>query len=254
MKKIFLVLVIIAVACIFIAHKNSNPKGILSDLIRKGIPATAGDLSYRIYLFGVFPVGKAVLKQAKIEEYDGQKVYHLAAAAQTSKVFSWLFSGSAVLDSYVDMKEFDPLLFKQKILISGKPEVTQDVIYDQNNHMTIINGVKRQIFPNTQDPLSTVFNIRRMDLDKTKEFEMSISTKHRNYILRSSVSRQSLSIDNKPYNIIFTKANIKRRGKSPYHQSNITMTLLKAKENIPILIKVFSGGFFLIARLTNIAR
>lgn len=38
-----------------------------------------------------------------------------------------------------------------------------------------IAGVKRQMLPNTQGPLSVISNIRRIDFDKDKELEMNIN-------------------------------------------------------------------------------
>lgn len=251
MKKILLIFLIIILFLVFIAWKNSNPENIISELLKKG-DIKSGELRYKIYLLGVLPIGDAFLGDEKIEEYKGQKVYHLSATAQSLKIFSKFFSGSAILDSYVDMQQFNPMSFRQRLQVSGKKDIDREIIYDQKLGIMSISEVKRQIFPNTQDPLSAAFNIRRMDFDKIKEFEMNINTNQKNYILKGTTTQQDISINKKIYKIVLAKAEIKRRDKNPYHQSTITMVLLKEKGNIPILIKVFAGGVLINAKLVDI--
>ena len=123
------------------------------------------ELRYKINFLGIIPVGEAVLGAERIEEYNGQKYYHLNASVRSLKVFSKIFSAYAVLDSYIDMKEMNPAVFKQRVEISGKQAATIEITYDQKNNAMSTGGVRRQILPNTQDPLSAVFNIRRMNLE-----------------------------------------------------------------------------------------
>lgn len=251
MKKFFIFLILIILFLVFVAQYNSNPKIIISELFNKG-DIKSGELRYKIYLLGVLPIGDAFLGDEKIEEYKGQKVYHLSATAQSSRIFSRLFSGSAILDSYVDMQQFNPMSFRQRLQVSGKKDIDREIIYDQKQSIMSIGGTRRQIFPDTQDPLSVVFNLRRMDFDKNKEFEMNINTNQKNYILKGTAEQKELSINKKIYKIVLTKAEIKRRDKNPYHQSTIAMVLLKEKGNIPILIKVFAGGILINAKLVDI--
>jgi hypothetical protein len=91
-----------------------------------------------------------------------------------------------------------------------------------------------------------------MDFDKVKEFEISLNTNQKNYVLKGAAQPQEICIDNKKYKIFILKSDIRRRDKNPYHQTKLTMTLCKEKENIPILIKVFASGALINARLVEI--
>jgi len=252
MKKILLILVAgLILISIFAFYYNNNPKVIISFLLKKG-GFKQGDLIYRVNLFGIIPVANAVFKAERIEEYNGQKVYHLSATAQSLKIFSKFFSGYAALDSYIDIQTHNPILFKEKTIITDKKAVNKEVLYDHKNGVMNISGVKRQIFPDTQDPLSSIFNIRSMNFDNKKDLEMNMNTNQKNYILKGTAQHKDISVNKKIYKTVFLRADIRRKDKNPYHQSKITMVLLKEKENIPILIKVFASGFLINAKLVDI--
>jgi hypothetical protein len=251
MKKWLVLFIIIILSLWFIVYNNSNTKNIISGLTKKG-DIGRGELRYRIYLLGILPVGEGVFAVEKIEQYQGQPVYHLSATAQSLNVFSKFFSGTATLDSYIDIKQLTPVVFKQKIAISGKQSVDREVTYDQKNGTMSKAGVKRQILSNTQDPLSAIFNIRHLDFDKVKEIEMHINTNQKNYILKGTADQKDISVHKKIYRVVLAKVEIRRYDKNPYHKSSITMVLLKEKENIPILIKVFASGVLIDARLIDI--
>ena len=250
MRKILLIFFIIILFLIFVSWYNASPRIIISRLIKnKGIHT--GQLRYRIYLLKVFPIGEAVFRTEGIEEYKGGKVYHLSATASSLSFFSKFFNAYAVIDSYIDMQQLNPILFKQKLVVTDKKDSYREVLYDQKNCIMSIEGVRRQILPNTQDPLSAVFNVRRMDFDKSKDFEMNINTNQKNYILKAIALSKDISVYKKIYKMAFLRADISRRDKNPYHKSSISMVLLKEGGNIPVLINVFTRGIFINARLID---
>lgn len=252
MRKILFVFIVAVLYCVFISYRNNDPKVVISNLTKINRGIHAGELKYRIYLLGVLPIGEAVFAAEKIDKYNGQSVYHLNATAKSLKIFSKIFSGYAILDSYVHRIRLSPVLFKQKLIILGKQDSEREVAYDQDNGTMSIAGIKRQIFVNTQDPLSAIFNIRRMDLDKIKKFEMNINSNQKNYILVGQSTSREIILQKRTYKIIVAKADIARRDNNFYHKSNITMVLVREKENIPILIKVFASGVLINARLIDI--
>lgn len=251
MRKILFFFFPLIVISAIIAHNNSNPKIVISGLMKKG-QIRPGDLKYRINLFGVIPIGEATFSLEEIADYQGQKVYHLNAAAYPLKYYSNFFKGYAILDSYVDMRSLSPVLFRQKVEAPGKENPYKEVFYDQKKGNMTLGSVVRNIYPNTQDPLSAVFNLRRMDFDKTKTIEMNINTNQKNYILTGDSKQKVLSISDKTYKITFVNSQIKRRDKDSYHKSKVTIVLLKDKENIPVLIKVFASGILINARLISV--
>lgn len=252
MKKISLaVLAVIILLSAFIFYNNNSPRLIISSLSRKS-NIKSGELVYRVNLFGAIPAGDAILKVERLEEYNGQKVYHLSATANSLRCWAKVFAADAVLDSYIDTQTYNPILFKQKAIFSNGKNINKEVLYDQKSGIMTTNKEKRSILPNTQDPLSLIFNIKHMDLDKIKEFETNINTNQKNYLFKGTAQSKDISINNKIYKIVFLQANISRRDKNPYHKSSISMVLLRERDNIPILINVFASGMLINAKLIDI--
>ena len=251
LKWIGVTLLAIIVLVALVGIYNNSPSVILSKLLKKGSVKTS-ELQYRVNFLGVFPVAQAIFFDKKEESLKGQKVYHLSGVAETLKRYKQMFSASAVLDSYIDIVTGNPMLFTQKVVSPGKESPSKEVIYDQVNKTITIKGEKRDIFPDTQDALSAIFKIRHMDLEKTKEFEMSINTSKKNYVLRAKVEPREIIIKKNKFKTFIVKGDIRRRDKNnPYHQTKITMVLLKDKENVPIYIKVFASGALITARLVD---
>lgn len=251
MKKLLLFTVLLGAVLISVYRINSSVSGIILKLDKKGI-AEKGDLKYQVNLFNIFPVADAVFYPGKQAEYKGKKVNHLSAKTFTKRFFSRLFDASVALDTYIDPSSGNPLYFKQKISISGKQDSEKEIIYDQKNGAMELAGVRRSILPDTQDFLSAIYNLRRMDFTKVKTFDMNINTNQKNYMFKGEVMGKILKVNRKDYETFVVKGVIKRRDKNPYHKTEINIVFLKGKENIPLFIKVFSSGFLLGIRLSDI--
>jgi len=252
MRKI-LVIIIAAIisSSIFLFYYNNSPKIIVSSLARK-TNAQAKELVYRVNLFGILPVADAILKVDEMQDYNGQQVYHLSATANPLKWCAKMFNAYAILDSYVGINTHDPILFRQKAVIFDEKAINKEVYYDQKNGIMTLNNIRRQIPPHTQDPLSLLFNTMHIDFNKVERLEMIINTNQKNYVLKGITQSRDISIDKKAYKLVFLDADIKRREKSPYHQSKISIVFCRDKENIPILIKVFASGTYLNVKLIRI--
>lgn len=251
MKKILWVLLFIIVVLIFSTSYNRSLNKVISRLSREEFKVPT-QLKFRIYLLGLLPVGEAELNLDKRETYQEREVYHLQAEADTLDWFSSIFEASVSMDSWVDIRERYPVLFKQSLAISNKKDKQSEIIYDQKNGIMIIDGVKRKILTGTHDPLSLIFYIMQINLEKIKDLQMNINTNQKNYLFSAAVFPQEKSIGNKKYKIATLKTDIRRRDKNPYHQSKLTVVLLKGKVNLPLIIKVFAGGFLVNARLIDI--
>lgn len=250
-RTILLLLAALVLLSLFAFYRNTSVRAVVSSLSRRG-QIKDGDPVYRVYLFGILPLAEAVLETGQIEDYRNQSVHHLHATAQSLRCYSALLFGSAVIDSFVDRETHNPVLFQQRLTLKGKPTVDKVATYDQKEGVMVLDGVRRQILPDTQDPLSAIFNLRRMDFDRVKELEISINTNQKNYVLRGLARQNVLSIGGKDHNFVIADARISRRDKNPYHKSRIVMTLLKEAGNLPVLIKVFASGVFINARLVEI--
>ncbi len=250
-KLLFTIIAVVILSSIFLFYYNNSPKIIFSSLARK-TNAQAKELIYRVNFFGILPVADAILKVERLEEYNGQKVYHLSATANSLRWYTKMYNAYAILDSYADINTHDPILFRQKAVIANEKVINKEVYYDQKNGIMTLNNIRRQIPPHTQDPLSLLFNIMHMDFDRAEGLEMNINTNQKNYVIKGLKRSRDMSIDKKAYKLVFLNADIERREKSPYHQSKISIVFCRGKENIPILIKVFASGAFLSAKLIEV--
>jgi len=252
MKKFFVVLLaIIVLAAVFLVYNNTNPDTVISELTKQG-SIRPGELNYQIQLFGFIPVGNAVFKTAQEIDFKGEKAYYLNASAQSLNSISGFFAASAMMDTYLDKTGLNPMFFKQTLNIKGKPSLVKEAEYFQKQGVMTIAGEKRSIPFGTQDSLSLMYNIRHMDFDKVKDFEFNLNTNQKNYTFKGTSRNKELSVGGKDYKLAFVKAEIFRKDKNPYHRSKVEFVLLKDKENIPILIKVYASGAFINIRLMEI--
>ena len=253
MKKIlFSSFLIIFLFLVFFSGYNNSPGVIISRLPNARDIQEVNELRYIVYFLGIIPIGEAVFNPARIEEVMGKDAYYLKATAKTSRFFSKFFTAETFLDSFVDIRQLNPLLYRMKLTILGREDINEEIIYNQKDGFMSVSGVKRLILPNTQDPLSAMSNIMHMDFEKIKEFKMNINAHKKNYILEGVVQNKDLPINNKIHKICILKGKVFRQDKNPYHQSRVTFMLLKEKVNIPCLIEVFSGGVLIKARLVSI--
>jgi hypothetical protein len=249
MKRIFAVLLAIGIILFFASYRN-DPKRVIMQLAGKtDKPVSA--LQYEMSVFGILPVGLARMELPREEMLQGQKVYHLRATADNLKWISWLVTASAVFDSYIDRKSFNPVVFRQKVSLKGKSYADKEILYDQARGVMSMAGIKRQILPGTQDPLSLIFNLRHLDFNRIKDFEMIINTNQKNYILRGTSEIRNMYIGKALRKLAFVKATISRKDKNPYHKSSLSMVLLADKGNLPVLIKIFASGFLMNAKLID---
>lgn len=252
MKKSFLLFVLLIICLFGFAFINSNPGIIISRLGGHDFEG-AKELKYRVYLFGIIPAGEAILRVEKETDFKGKKVYHLSASAESLKIFSSFFHSNIILDTYVDLASLNPVYFKQKISVSGKEAIEKEVFYDQENNIMTIGDVKRKISVNTLEPLSVVLNLKRMDLEKDRNFQMHLNTNQKDYLLEGTSQAKELKVGSKELKIAKTKINIRRSDKNnPYHRSSLDMVLVRDKQNIPVLIKVFASGFYITVKLTEV--
>ena len=206
-------------------------------------------LTYKVFIFGIIPAGTATIKEAE-EPFMGKPSYHVRAEFASADFLNFIFSAKACLDSYLDKKSFNPVVFRQKTSLKGKPDAYKEVIYDQDKLTMTIDNEVRAILPNTQDPLSAIFNIRRMDFDVVQEYDLNLNTNQKNYMIKGTASKIMPAGKNAGA-VISLSAEIKRRDKNnPYHKSKLTMYLYRVGNTYyPVLIKVFASGFVITARL-----
>ena len=250
-RKIVITILVLIIISVVFSNYNTSPKTIITNLLNQSY-IKDGDLQYRVYLFGVLPVGNATIYKPVTKDFEGKKAGYLYLAAENTKLTKLTFNGRAKLESYIDAKLLKPIIFKQTLSIKGQKDINKEVRYDYNEGTMTINGVKRNISNETFDPLSAILNIRRLDFGKTNNVELNINTNQKTYLLKGNILLEPISIRNQSFTLATLKSEIKRKDGNPYHKSSITAVFLKDQENIPILIKIFSGGVFLKIKLVKI--
>jgi hypothetical protein len=251
MKKTLFISFILVLFFIFASWYNSVPQVVLSRLLKNG-GIRQGQLHYRVYFMKIFPMGDAYWIPEDVEDYHGQAVYHLSITANSLKAFSKIAYAHAALESYIHIRELTPALFREKIVFPGNKEFAKEIFYDQENQVMTKEGERRKIMPNTHDPLSAMFNLRRIDFDKTANVEININTNQKNYVLKGTANSSGVSLHGNTYKLARLEAEISRREQNPYHKSRINVVLLKEGGNIPLTASVFSRGLFISARLIGI--
>jgi hypothetical protein len=202
---------------------------------------------------GFLPTGQAELKNMGIEIYQGKEVYHLLAEAKVSKFMSKFLNAKAIINSYIDKNKLHSLRFTQTSILPDKPKDEKEVLYDQEKNIMELRGVRRQILPDTQDPLSAMFYIQHQPLELGKEFDININTNQKNYRLYVKVIRkEEYLVDNKTVRLLLLQGDIRRRDKNPYHKSTFNLWILDNQYKIPILIKAMTNGGLITIRLTDI--
>lgn len=250
MKKILVAVVLVLAVVVFISASGNNPQAILSRIGPDKLNADAKELVYKVYLFGALPAGEAVIADKGLDMFDRRDVYHLSALAKGTELISKIYPFEAALDSYLEPGTFLPLFFKQTLRAKDK-ETAKEVRYDQKNGIMLIALVKRSILPETYEPLSALYKLRRMDFNSLKAFDLNINTNQKNYAFTGSINKEELRLNNQGLNIFRLKGKIFRRDKNPYHQSHLEIVFLDNPQKTPLYIKVFASGALLTVRLTD---
>ncbi|MEK6568340.1 MAG: DUF3108 domain-containing protein [Candidatus Omnitrophota bacterium] len=248
MKKVLIVIAVSIVLALSVSAYQNNPRTILARLDTTKLENQAKQLVCRVYFLGLFPVGRAVLRDEGLMKFEGGDSYHLSAQAGVESLILKIYPFSANIDSYLDPKTLLPVFFRQDIQAKDK-ELKKEVMYDQIDNVMEIGGERRTIFPETYEPLSVLHKLRRMDLDKLSSFDLNINTNQKNYAFTGDISKENIKTKSGQVSIYRLKGRIFRRDKNPYHQSKIEIVLLDNGPKTPVFIMVFASGALITVRL-----
>lgn len=250
MKKVIIAVLIILAAALLISAYQNNPKTIINKIDIARLENQSKQLMFKIYFLGIFPLGKAVIEDNGLVRFEGKDLYLLSAQANADGFISKLYPFSASLESYLEAGTFLPVIFRQKLRTKDK-EIVKEARYDQVDNIMEIAGQKRNILPQTREPLSALYKLRRLDLDAVSNFELNINTNQKNYAFTGSIASVDIQTKNGPLNIYRLKGRIFRRDKNPYHQSQLEVVFLGNQHKTPLFIKVFASGALITARLID---
>lgn len=254
MRKIIVSIFVVLVLFALIQLNENKPFHIIRSLnLQNRLSMEAKSAVFKVNFLGFFPAGEAGLINKGIEVYQNKEVYHLSAQAETSKFISKFFNAKAEVHTYIDKDKLHSLKFMQTLIIPDKPKDEKEVLYDQKNNIMELRGIKRQILPDTQDPLSAIFYIQHQALELGKEFDININTNQKNYRLYAKViKKEEYALGDKKLGIWVLEGDIRRRDKSPMHSSTMRLWLLDNPTKTPILIKTVTSVGLITARLINL--
>lgn len=250
LRRILTVILIIAGISGILSIYQNRPQFILSKIDLGHFPDSPTQFNYKIYLFGMLPVGKAMLEDKGVKLIENVYLRHLSAAAESAGMVSKVYPFKIAVDSYLEPNSLLPVLWKKKIKTKEKEKI-KDIYYNQKNNTMRINKEDRNIFPQTYDPLSAVLKLRSVDLDKISNFDLNINTNQKNYSFAGTVNKAYIRTKSGDRLIFMLNAKIFRKDKNPYHQSKINLILLDGRK-IPLFIKVFASGVLITARLVSV--
>jgi len=251
-RLIFLCILILLIIHFLYKSVQNSPKEVLKNLL-KNEKLEGKNLKFVAKYFGLIPLGEVILKDRGTTDYQGRNVYLLSGEAETHDFFSFFFKAKAKIESFIDKENLHSLLFFQHLETSNKPDEDKKIIYDQKNHIMEFEGVKRVISPDTQDPLSAIFYMRRQDFEVGKVFDINLNTNQKNYrLLAKIIKRDEFKIDEKKIGIWILKADVRRRDKSPRHSSSFAIWFIDNPSKTPILIKAMTNIGSITARLIKI--
>jgi hypothetical protein len=254
MKRIAFIAAAVCVIVVFVFTRNTSVGHTLAGLPGGPTGGPAPDftrLTYRMYLFGLIPVGEARFVNNGRSVLAGGEVISLSGAGETAPYLSPLVKGEVSVTSSIDSATLSPLAFTQTLKVSGREDSVRRITYDQQAGIMTLGDVQREVPAGVQDPLSALYKLMRTDFDRTTTIGMDVNSNQKTYLLQGTVSQKDITVRNASYTLVTVAASAGRKDKNVYHRSRMNFVLSKQHANAPILIKVFAGGILVTAQLID---
>ena len=128
-------------------------------------------LEYKMSYSGFLKAGTATL-ELKETLLDGKKVYHAKGYGETSTIISWFFKVRDTYESYFDMAQPKPYLFKRDVYEGGHI-IKRDTKFDYNTNLARVEDYKYKTvkdieFKDVQDMISSFYFLRNIKTDSLK--------------------------------------------------------------------------------------
>ncbi len=128
-------------------------------------------LEYKMSYSGFLKAGTATL-ELKETELDGKKVFHAKGFGETSTIISWFFKVRDTYESYFDMKDPKPYLFKRDVYEGGHI-IKRDTKFNHKEKIATVEDYKYKTvkdveFNDVQDMISSFYFLRNVKTDTLK--------------------------------------------------------------------------------------
>ncbi len=164
MKRTFILLCLVFISCFAFSQE------------KKTVPYKAGEwLEYKMSYSGFLKAGTATL-ELKETDLNGKKVFHAKGFGKTSTFIGWFFKVRDTYESYFDIDEIKPYLFKRDVNEGGHI-IRRDIEFDHDKKSARVEDfkyktVKEVPFDSTQDMvqdmISSFYFLRNIDIDTIK--------------------------------------------------------------------------------------
>jgi hypothetical protein len=239
--KFILGLVILILVSVLISLYSNNPRTIIRRLLLSEQPVV-GLLQYKIKLFGVLGLGGAKIVYPPPKDSSLSQTYNIRAEGEASKFISLFFKPKVTAESQIDLKQSLPVKFNYILDIPGLPLEDKAITYDHQNKTMDLDGEKRVIFENTQDPLSVMYFIQNQEMAIGKIFDINVNTNQKNYrFLLKAAKKTEHIIKGKKVTIWMLEGDIRRRDKSRRHKTTIKIWFWEERK-VAVLVKTMTNG------------
>lgn len=159
MKRIILVSYLLLLSCALFAQES------------KKAYKNGEWLEYKMSYSGFLKAGTATLNLEETE-LDGKKVFHATGFGKTSTIIGWFFKVRDTYESYFDVENSKPYLFKRNVNEGGHI-IRRDIKFNQSKKVATIEDfkyktIKEISFKDVQDMISAFYYLRNINIDTLK--------------------------------------------------------------------------------------
>ncbi|MBC8230681.1 DUF3108 domain-containing protein [bacterium] len=116
------------------------------------------------------PAGSQTMRVVEKTTLNGQSVYHLASAARTSRIFSWIYKFEDSRESYVTTRQFQPLRYVKNI-VDKKYKANVEIDFDIASGKARLSKNQKEL-PELEAPIGIQDELSMLYLFRIKELEM----------------------------------------------------------------------------------
>ncbi|MBN2056554.1 DUF3108 domain-containing protein [bacterium] len=136
-------------------------------------------LVYDVSWLGI-TAGQAKLRVTDIRTLGGKQAYRVKVTAETSKGFSVFFKLRDELTSTFTTDLFHSLRYTKR-LREGKYHADDEIIYNHEAGFAVYRGKQFEIPFGVRDPISCIYYLRSLDLEKLTEIHLRATSDNKNH-------------------------------------------------------------------------
>lgn len=152
------------------------------------LPFQPGErLVYRIVYMGI-PAGTATLEVRKDKE---NSLYHLAATARSSKLFSVFYRVRDELNSFINPRTMAPVRFESHQVEGPSYRADKFITFDREKSLAIMGEERIPITETTQDMLSAIYCLRAQTFKVGSSIFIDVNTGRKNHRIEVKVLEET---------------------------------------------------------------